>query len=749
MTGEPIDSLGSSATERPVVVVSNRLPVRVSVDGQKITSTPTSGGLVTALAGLEERPVWVGWPGSPVPADRQVELRGRLAADRLVPVFLTEEEEILYYRGFCNTALWPLFHYFTSSVAYSEEEWQACVSVNERFATTTANCAPRGARVWVHDFHLMLVPAMLRLLRPDLEIGFFLHIPFPSSEVYRLLPRREDLLMGLLGADHVGFHTSDYARHFRSTCVRVLGLDTEWDSITWATRSIGVGVHPIGIDTASFASLVGDPRTRRIYGECASRYGRRRVLLGIERLDYTKGVGLKLSAFERFLEEDPSRVETTALLQVLVPSRLDHPEYKSLKSEIEESIGRINGTFGRPGLVPIHYLHRSLSPEELVALYRYASVCLVTPVRDGMNLVAQEFVACQAAPDPVLPQCRGVLVLSEFAGAAQMLGRALLVNPWNRDQVASAIAAALDLDEDERRARIAAMAESVRDLDCNIWASRFLAGLSVSAARNRAAVRCRILDEAAAGEIVDAFEAASERVLFLDYDGTLGELASRPELASPTPEIRRLLEDLAALPGTIVHLVSGRPKDTMGRWFGSLPIHLCAEHGAVWREPGGEWQQDPGMDLSWMDLVRPILEATSREVHGSFVEEKSCALAWHYRLGDVDYGPWRARELRSRLDEELANQPVEVLTGRKVVEIRAAGVSKGRYVARAIRDLADGTFVLCAGDDRTDMDMYPVLPGTAYTIHVGSVTDEARFSAEAPEDVRALLRRILESARSE
>ncbi len=492
MPHHPTPPDAATNPQRPLLVVSNRLPVRVERQGDDWLVVPSAGGLATALRGLDEQPLWIGWPGAEIDAASRDAVRDRLREQGLAPVHLSADEERLYYRGFCNTALWPLFHYFTSSVSYDEQEWCAYVAVNERFAAVVADHAPPGARVWVHDFHLMLLPALLRKARPDLEIGFFLHIPFPSSEVYRLLPRREELLEGLLGADHLGFHTSDYARHFRATCVRVLGLDMEWDGIQLPGRRIGIGVHPIGIDTAHFAALAAQPRTVELYHEYRQRFGARRVVLGIERLDYTKGVGLKLEAFERFLAADPSRVETTALLQVLVPSRLDHPDYQILKSQIEETIGRINGTFGRPGLVPVHYLHRSLDPEELVALYRCAAVCLVTPVRDGMNLVAQEFVACQAAASP-LPDCDGALVLSEFAGAAHTLGSALLVNPWHRDQVAEAIAAGLEMDHPERRHRILAMNRSVQAMDCNVWARGFCTALAKSAAGNAIAPRSQPL----------------------------------------------------------------------------------------------------------------------------------------------------------------------------------------------------------------------------------------------------------------
>lgn len=739
---QPSAEPSNSTTQRPLVVVSNRLPIQLEEQSGKWEVRPSSGGLATALNGLGAQRTWIGWPGADVKDSDQGAVRDLLQRDGLVPVFLSAREEELYYTGFCNTALWPLFHYFTSWVSYDETEWKTYVAVNERFADAVSECAPEGARVWVHDFHLMLLPALLRARRPDLQIGFFLHIPFPSSEVYRLLPRREELLEGLLGSDYIGFHTSDYAQHFRSSCVRVLGLDVDWERLHWQGRTVGIGAHPIGIDTARFQELAQSPRTAELYREFEASYGGRRIVLGVERLDYTKGLRLKLEAFERFLKADPSRVDRYVLLQVVVPSRLDHPAYKGLKSQVEESIGRINGVCGRPGRAPVHYLHRSLSSEELVALYRLAAVCLVTPVRDGMNLVAQEFVACQAA-ESELPACNGALVLSEFAGAAHPLGRALLVNPWHTDKVADAIAQALEMPAAERRSRMETMARNVLAMDCNVWAHGFTSALDRMAISNHPTTRSQPLVGALRTELLRAFAAAPSRIVLLDYDGTLRELTAHPDLARPTPEILALLEALSSLPDTEVHVVSGRPRDTLERWFAALPLHLCAEHGGAWRGRSGDWNAASGVQLGWMPRVKEILEAASREVPGTFVEEKSCSVAWHYRLADAEYGPWRARELHSRLNEELANLPTEVMSGRKLVEVRAAGINKGRYVRSATEGLRENAFVLCLGDDRTDLDMYPVLPPGAWSVHVGSAADAARCYVDAPADVRALLRSIV------
>lgn len=742
---QPSAEPSPATTQRPLVVVSNRLPIQLEEQSGEWEVRASAGGLATALRGLGGKRTWIGWPGAEIPTDEEPLVRELLGRDGLVPVFLSKRQERLFYRGFCNTALWPLFHYFTSWVAYDEAEWNAYVEVNEKFAAVVAEHAPEGARVWVHDFHLMLVPALLRASRPDVQIGFFLHIPFPSSEVYRLLPRREELLEGLLGSDFIGFHTSDYAQHFRSSCVRVLGLDVDWERLSWNGRTVGIGAHPIGIDTAYFNDLAKSPRTAELYREFEKSYGDRRIVLGVERLDYTKGLRLKLQAFERFLEVDPSRVERYSLLQVVVPSRLDHPAYKGLKSQVEEAIGRINGVYGRPGRAPIHYLHRSLSPEELVALYRLAAACLVTPVRDGMNLVAQEYVACQTAPSD-LPACNGALVLSEFAGAAHPLGRALLVNPWHTHEVAEAVAEALEMPVPERRSRMETMARNVAAMDCNVWAHGFVSALDRMAVRNLHASRSQPLTGKVRGEFVSAFTAAPRRILLLDYDGTLRELTAHPEIARPTTEILTVLRALAALPSTEVHVVSGRPHETLEKWLGDLPLHLCAEHGGYWRAPGGEWISASGIALGWMPRVKEILEAASREVPGTFVEQKSFSVAWHYRLADAEYGPWRARELLSRLNEELANLPTEVLPGKKLVEVRSAGISKGSYVRQVTSDLEAEACVLCIGDDRTDIDMYPVLPEGAWSVHVGSAVDAARCHLDSPMDVRALLREVVAAA---
>lgn len=729
----------------PLVVASNRLPVGLRFTDGVLSLERTAGGLVAAVDGVA-RGIgcdWVGWPGSPVEPPVQAEVVSALAAQRLHPVFLGAEEEAQYYRRLANETIWPLFHYFADKSSFDEQAWRSYVAINRRFADEILRIAPLDARVWVHDFHLMLVPTMLREARDDLEIGFFLHIPFPASEVYRLLPVREELLRGLLGADLIGFHTIDYARHFLTSCVRVLGLEVEHDSVSFEDRRVEVGVHPIGVDVARFDALLDSSEVAARIDELRSQYGARRIVLGVERLDYTKGVGHKLRAFERMLERREDLRGHVTLLQVIVPSRLDSPDYSGLKRELEEHIGRINGRFGQVGSTPVEYLHRSVDPVSLAALYRFADACLVTPLRDGMNLVAQEYVLCQE-PRPTLgDECRGMLVLSEFAGASHVLSRALLVNPWHVESTSTALETALGMPEDERRERTVAMAERVRSLDCTKWASRFLLRQAEANRRNRR--RTSLLLRGQEEERVRiAITRASRRFLFLDYDGTLREIAPTPQEARPDPALRELLRALARDERNAVHIVSGRRRLDVDRWLTGLGVHLCAEHGFAWRTPDSpQWHELDGVDLSWLPAVHDILARVCEEVPGTSLERKGSGLAWHYRQSDAEYGPWRARELLSELSASLARLPVEVVHGHRVVEVRAAGVHKGAYVTRVLADRSPSDAVLCIGDDRADRDMFRALPDTAIAVHVGRGDEHAKYRIESPARVRALLARLL------
>ena len=738
-----------------LLIASNRLPVIVSLNDGQVVLEPSAGGLVAALRANPEPHLWVGWPGTVVPAELEGSVRDALAAHGCQPVFLSERDERDFYERTCNGALWPLFHYFVDRFGFTDEAWRTYVAVNERFADTLAELAAPGARVWVQDFHLALLPEALRLRRPDLAIGFFLHVPFPSSEIYRLLPPRSEVLRGILGADYIGFHTGDYVRHFRSSCLRILGLDSRPDAIEHDGRLVGIGVHPIGVDVQSFRETLRAPETAIAQADLEERYRGKRLVLGVERLDYTKGIPQKLEAFERFLEEDPERAETTTMLQVLVPSRLQNAEYRDQRDEIEGRVAHVNGRFGQPGRTPIEYLHRSVSATELALLYRRADVMMVTPLRDGMNLVAQEFVLCQAA-EPDLPgRWRGVLMLSELAGASHVLPGALLVNPWNAHEMVERLVEALALDPGERHRRLDLMADRVEQLDSIRWARGFLGRLQ-RFVRSTKPASLTPLDAAAIARIDRKFRAARRRTLLLDYDGTLRELTSHPDLAAPTPEIRQLLADLAAAPGTTVHLVSGRKHRTLGAWFGDLPIFLCAEHGYLVREPGGRWRTAVEVDISWLPRIERVLRRVARDVPGTLVERKTCSVAWHYRQAEPEYGIWRARELLDALQQLLPGIPAEVIHGHRVIEVRARGVDKGTYVHSLFPSgKAPGQAVLAAGDDLTDLDLYRALPAGSTAIHVGLARPQAlgsvlrdAYVVSSPKALRAVMRSLIDEPRA-
>ena len=731
--------------------MSNRLPVQVTTDDAgRLELVPSSGGLVSALRGIGEEFSWIGWPGAVIPADEEEGLRERLAADRLYPVLLDQADEADFYGRICNETIWPLFHYFVDRMLFTDSAWKRYVDVNERFAEKIAAHSPRGARVWVHDFHLMLVPAALRRRRPDLSIGFFLHVPFPAAEVFRLLPPREEVLLGLLGADYIGFHTSDFAQHFRWSCLRVLGIDSEPDAIEHGGRSVEIGADPIGIDVARFRQVLAQPETAAMMNELAERYSGQRLVLGVERLDYTKGIPQKLRAFERYLEDDPTRAKTTTMLQVLVPSRLESAAYRLQRDEIELEIARINGRFGQPGRTPIEYMHRTVSPAELVALYRRADVMAVTPLRDGMNLVAQEFVLCQAAAPKLPGRARGVLLLSEFAGAAQILPGALLVNPWDIAGLTERLVEALGMSTPERRRRLALMSGSVRRLDAPRWAENFLGHLARATRRNARAAVAPPLDRGARERVVVRAARAGRRTLLLDYDGTLREIVEHPSLARPTPELIALLAGLAALPATEVHIVSGRASTELEAWFGRLPVALCAEHGYRVRPAHGSWTTPHVVDLSWIPRIERLFRRVSAEIPGTHVERKSGGVAWHYRQAEPEYVEWRGRELLVHVEQLLSGVPAEVLCGHRVIEVRARGVDKGAYVRTLFPDgKRRDHFVLSAGDDNTDADVTAAVPAGSVVLHVGQVIESARaagvreqYVVASPAGVRRFLHEL-------
>jgi trehalose 6-phosphate synthase/phosphatase len=735
--------MGVSSPGR-LLLVSNRMPTTVRVARDGIELVPSTGGLATGLRPAHERNngLWFGWPGTSgrLSPRQRAQLDERLAEQRLVPVHLSPTDVNRFYHGFSNGVLWPLFHYSLDHMPIDVLDWRAYHDVNVRFADAVAARHERGDLVWVHDYQLALVPALLRERIPDAQIAFFLHIPFPSSEVFRILPWRTEILRGMLGADLIGFHTLAYMRHFSMSLLRVLGLETDIDRVWHDQRDVRLGVYPMGVDAAGFDALA---RSEEIVAEGASirrQAGGASIVLGVDRLDYTKGIPMRLLAFERLLEHEPSLRERVRFIVVAAPSRAEVSAYAEFERGVDELVGRINGKYGTPRWVPIHYVHRSASHRRLVALYLAADVMTVTPLRDGLNLVAKEFVASRH-------DSSGVLLLSEFAGAAAEMSEALLVNPYDVEAMAHSLSQALRMEEGERARRMTAMRERLFAYDAQRWVSDILGDLRATAAARPTAPRSAIEASTSRG-LSSAMRKAQRLVLFLDYDGTLVPLAPHPDLARPDPELMALLAELAADPRIAVHVVSGRDRETLEEWFADLSIGVYAEHGLWARDPHAlEWQATVRVDSSWKEKVRPLFDTFTRATPGSFLEEKSAGLAWHYARAEREFGPGQARELRLHLMDLLSNAPVQVFAGERVVEIRAQGVSKGLIVARCLASEPADALSVAFGDDMTDEDLFAALPPTGIAIHVGASRSRAPWRVPDPSAVRDLLERVSKNGR--
>ncbi|ACB39225.1 bifunctional alpha,alpha-trehalose-phosphate synthase (UDP-forming)/trehalose-phosphatase [Pyrobaculum neutrophilum] len=732
-----------------LVVASNRLPVTAIYRDGRVEFREAVGGLATAINSFLRatergrglgftKVLWVGWSG--VKAELETdEVRSKLRERGLVPVPLSEEEVELFYEGFCNSTLWPLFHGFTVYTAFEKRFWDAYVRVNRRYAEAVASVADPGDFVWIHDYHLMLTPAVLRQLLPDLAVGFFLHIPFPPAEVYQLMPPtwRNALLEGVLAADLVGFHTYEYVSNFIRAVAKFLGYRAESGALRVGRRRVRVGAYPISIDYAFFHGSSQRAEVAAEIDELRQRLRGLKIVFSIDRLDYTKGVLNRLKAWERFLKEHPRWRGRAVFVLVVVPSRVGVPQYEAMKREIEREVGRINGELGEVDWTPVVYISRFIPTPTLLALYNIADVALITPLRDGMNLVAKEYVASRRS-------CTGVLILSETAGASHELLEALIVNPNDESGVAEAIARALEMDPQEQCRRIKTMQKRLSQHDVVKWAAELIHATALAYAENREAAYTKTptpVDENTATEIAARFRASSRRLLLLDYDGTLVPHYPYAYQAVPDPELLGILKALSNVPNTSVAVVSGRNREFLESWLGDLPVYLVAEHGAFIRDVDKDWTQLFPFEVSWKTAVRKVMEDVVAATPGSYIEEKESAIAWHYRNVESELGETVAARLVEALESLLGGATFSVIRGSKVVEVRPAGVNKGAAAKLLLEKIAPD-FVLAAGDDATDEDMFKALPEEAYTIKVGTGETTAKYNLPSHRELRELLKRL-------
>ena len=728
-----------------VIVVSNRLPVSLKRGGTLWHSKATAGGLATAMHPILRGSdgMWIGWSGDTSEATdetRKAILKEWADKHRYFAVDLDEETAHGFYEGIANQALWPLFHHFPSLVRFDSAHWKAYVKANEIFRDEILKHVRPGDLVWIHDYHLLLLPQMLREVKPDISIGFFLHVPFPSSSVFRIVPKREELLRGMLGADYLGFHTHRYLQHFRTSILRLLGLTSQMDHVEFGKRIVRLDALPIGIAPHQFTDLLTKSAgTRKQLAELKQRFGYCKILLGVDRLDYTKGIPERLRAYRKFLQDYPEWRGKVVLIQVAVPSREKVPRYTRLRREVDELIGEINGDWSTPNWSPITYLRRNLPQGELAALYAGADVALVTPLRDGLNLVAKEYVACKSSGD-------GVLVLSEFAGAAAEMGEALLVNPYDEDSLSSTIARALSLSETEKRERMMALYRRVHKNNVFAWGDRFIKNLT-TAVQTRSEQQHDEPLPIETKQLIDSFDQAQSRLIILDYDGTLAPFATLPQTAVPSSDLIEILDRLVQHKHSVIALISGRSRADLERWFAGIPnLWIAAEHGAVlWSPVSRNWEQPHhAASDEWKKCVYPILDHFVDRTPGSFIEEKEFSLVWHYRMADPEFGDWLANDLVANLDHMLAESPVKAVKGQKTVEVKSLWANKGQVYSRLLHTDAVPDFIMAAGDDVTDEDLFAQLPESAWTIHVGRNQSRARYYLSNPDEMVALLAKLLE-----
>lgn len=718
-----------------VAIVALRLPVRVRVRDGEATLVPSVGGVATGLLRVlpPRRRRWIGWSGSTEPFAPEVadRINAELERLRLAAVPLDPREAAGFHAGYANRVLWPVFHSMPGRLPLRIEAWEQYTAANARFAGAVLQHSRPDEVIWVHDYQLMLVPHLVRAARPGAPIAFFLHIPFPPADLFRLLPQRRELLEGVLGADQIGFHTADYRANFIHAVRLFLGIRaTGEDTIRIRGRTVKLEVAPMGIDVDRIERHAERGLANGLVD--SFRDGADTLLLaGVDRLDYTKGIPRRLLAVESLLRRYPRWRGRVALVQVAVPSRGDVAAYRALAHETEQLVGRINGEFGTAQWTPIRYLTRSFTPPEVAALFRAARVALVTPIRDGMNLVAKEFIAARSDED-------GVLVLSELAGAAAELVEAMIVNPYDVDATADRIHDALRMSARERRERMRALRRRVRQRDINAWARQLLREMSrrrPPTATPRAALQAAMTEVAA----------ARQATLFLDYDGTLVPFIVPPEAALPTPSLRALVRRLARRPGTTTWILSGRDRAFLERALGSTGVGLVAEHGAWMRRPGQRrWRRVAGAPTAthaWRPEALRLMRHAEARTPGSRIERKSLGVVWHWRGVSPLIGSRRAEalavELRSRLPRSA-----DVLVGDHVIEVRPHGVDKGSVAASLREEAPAGSAVVAIGDDLTDEDMFRALDGRAVTIKVGMRATRARYRLPNEAAVHDLLDRL-------
>lgn len=720
-----------SSTKR-ILIVSNRLPVKIQDNDGELNYHNSEGGLATGLSSVYQQGdnIWIGWPGAVVTDNQKLKVMGALEERKLHPVFLTDEEVSDFYEGFSNETIWPLFHYFPSYAQFEPRYWDVYKSVNEKYAEIILNIATKDDVIWIHDYQLLLLPSLIRKKLPGVTIGFFQHIPFPSYEIFRLLPWRKEILCGILGADLVGFHTYDDTRHFIDSVTRILGNSAIANELMIEDRKVVIDAFPIGIDYEKFHKLSEDATVRRNERKLKKLINNNKLLISIDRLDYSKGILHRLKAFRLLLERYPDLKGNIRLIQLIVPSRDNVAQYKELKEEMNRMVTDINGDFGTFSWQPIHHFYRSFPVNLLSTLYKAADVALVTPMRDGMNLVCKEYVASKIDK-------KGVLVLSEMAGASRELSEALMVNPNDIWDFCEKIYAALEMPEAEQKRRMTSMQDVVSKFDVFTWVKNFTERLE-EVKEQQLSLSTRIINFETRSKIAAQYQKAAKRLILLDYDGTLVPFQNNIYSAVPDAPLLNLLEKLCNDPLNKLVITSGRDYKTLNTWLGHLNAGMIAEHGAWYRTLDGQWHNRRDLNNDWRNEVYNVMDVYARRTPGSYIEEKSYSLVWHYRRVEEGLGELRARALMDDIKHFIADHGLQLLQGNKVIEIKSMAINKGKAAKRWL-EKDDYDFIMAIGDDHTDEDTFKAMPSSAVTIKVGNSPSSAIYTLNSYKEVRNFL----------
>ncbi len=719
-----------------LVIISNRLPISVKKLNGKLEFSPSIGGLATGLSAYTKRrgTVWVGWPGI-ADEDLTESDRGRITRElkkhHCYPVFLSQKQIEDYYNGYSNSVLWPLFHDLTVKPA-KRGWWSAYEQVNQQFAEEALRLSKPGSTVWIHDYQLLLVPELIRQANRHDNIGYFLHIPFPADTALQQLPEAKHLLRGVLGADLAGFHTTGYSRNFLNACDLLLASGRHKDYVEYQGRAVRISEFPMGIDYNRFAEALKEPASRKALRKLRREYRGQKIILTVDRLDPSKGLIERLQAYYELLKRNPKLRGTITMIMIVAPSRTDISEYKALKQKLDKLLADITADFSTKDWQPVDFKYESVPLEMVMLYYHLADIAFIAPLRDGMNLVAKEFLASK-------PKNNGVLILSETAGAAEELRDAIQVNPHHPETLVKGLRQALYLPKRDLRLRATRMQHHIKEFTVQAWATSFMDTLQQPL--SVAQIPTHALSEKRIAELQSSYQQATKRLLLLDYDGVLREFVKDPAAAKPTAQLLKLLKSLGDEPANEVVIISGRSKQDLASWFGDLSLALAAEHGAFFRRKGGKnWHRTTQGDPAWYNQVKDLFNYYTVAVPGSLVEQKDTALVWHYRAASPYHAQKNLVAIRRLLKPILKRYKLIAKDGHKVLEVHPRDISKGRAAQEWL--IHDHDFILAMGDDVTDEDMFKALPPSSYSVKVGRGQTAANYRLKNVNEVIHLLKKL-------